>query len=378
MKDIMTRAIPGPNPEPALADANLGHTAFAHFVDDDSGGADTLDVMLDFLMTYYFLRLFWANIRLNPAKAFFACDYIKVLGHARTTDRIRPSASKITTMMEWPTPSEPKEVERFLASLPFLKAYIPGRADITRILKTSIITKPGTAKDRTSKTVKKKLLVDLVWTKQHQKVFKSLKKAICENCVAAGDEDKQYHLCCNASKTGLGGVLYQIVNNKESVICFLSYQLTEAQSRWHTTEREAFAVYKCLDECSWLLLGSKFPVRVYTDHSALLSVLRADNPHGRICRWQLFLARFDLEYTHVPRKDLAIADGLSRFNKVASSPRESANAYLSCKELGYTSEEEMDVPALMVDVAQRKWPVAGVLIVPDDLGAEEVLVGWES
>lgn len=64
---------------------------------------------------------------------------------------------------------------------------------------------------------------------------------------------RQYHLATDASKTGLGGVLYQIIDLKEHIIMFLSYQLTEAQGQWHTTEREAFAVYKCLEECNWVI-----------------------------------------------------------------------------------------------------------------------------
>jgi hypothetical protein len=38
--------------------------------------------------------------------------------------------------------------------------------------------------------------------------------------------------------------------------------------KWHTTEREAFAVYKCIEVCNWMLHGSKFPITVITDHVA--------------------------------------------------------------------------------------------------------------
>ena len=48
------------------------------------------------------------------------------------------------------------------------------------------------------------------------------------------------------------------------------YQFTPAQSRYHTTERECLAVVKSLTEVSWIVKGSRFPVVLYTDHSALL------------------------------------------------------------------------------------------------------------
>jgi hypothetical protein len=47
---------------------------------------------------------------------------------------------------------------------------------------------------------------------------------------------------------------------------------------------------------------------------------------------------------------LAIADGLSRFNKVASLPRESVDMHLACRDLGYESEEEMELPVLAAEL----------------------------
>ena len=54
LKEIVTGRIPTPNPEPALSDTNPGHTAFNHFVDDDVGGADTLENLVDFLHIHNF------------------------------------------------------------------------------------------------------------------------------------------------------------------------------------------------------------------------------------------------------------------------------------------------------------------------------------
>ena len=51
---------------------------------------------------------------------------------------------------------------------------------------------------------------------------------------------------------------------------------------------------------------------LYTDHQALLKVLESEDITGRISRWQLALSEYDLDIYHVPGKDLAVADGLSR------------------------------------------------------------------
>lgn len=41
---------------------------------------------------------------------------------------------------------------------------------------------------------------------------------------------------------------------------------------------------------------------------------------GRISRWQLALSEFDLDIHHLPGKELAIADGLSRIQGYPSAP----------------------------------------------------------
>lgn len=51
---------------------------------------------------------------------------------------------------------------------------------------------------------------------------------------------------------------------------------------------------------------------LYTDHQALLKVLKSEDATGRIVRWQLALSEYDLDIYHVPGKDIAVADGLSR------------------------------------------------------------------
>lgn len=39
----------------------------------------------------------------------------------------------------WPVPRNEAELMRFVNGLPFLNIYIPGRADLTRILKEAVI-----------------------------------------------------------------------------------------------------------------------------------------------------------------------------------------------------------------------------------------------
>src|SRR5437588_9448848 len=96
------------------------------------------------------------------------------------------------------------------------------------------------------------------------------------------------------------------------IVMFISTRLTDPETRYSTTEQEGLAVLRCLEEVRWLVLGSDHPTLVYTDHSALIPLLKSDDAHGRMARSQLKLSEFDVEYVHIPGMQNAIADGLSR------------------------------------------------------------------
>ena len=53
-------------------------------------------------------------------------------------------------------------------------------------------------------------------------------------------------------------------------------------------------------------------MKVYTDHSALTTLLRQDDAHGRLGKWQVKLSEYDLEYVHIPGSQNNVEDGLSR------------------------------------------------------------------
>jgi hypothetical protein len=93
---------------------------------------------------------------------------------------------------------------------------------------------------------------------------------------------------------------------------FISIRLDPAETHYTTTEQEALAVVRCLAEVRWLILGASYATKVYTDHSALISLLKHDDAHGRIGQWQMKLAECDVECVHMPGTQNVIADGISR------------------------------------------------------------------
>src|SRR5436305_5820723 len=88
------------------------------------------------------------------------------------------------------------------------------------------------------------------WTSRQQEYFDYIKKAISKNAMSGADTELQYHLSTDASKYGIGGVLFQLHDTpegteagpkhreKERIIMFISFQLSDTESRYGNTERE--------------------------------------------------------------------------------------------------------------------------------------------
>lgn len=53
---------------------------------------------------------------------------------------------------------------------------------------------------------------------------------------------------------------------------FMIFQLKDAETKYDTMEKKALAVVWCLAEVQWLFTGSKYPIKLYTDHSALENI----------------------------------------------------------------------------------------------------------
>jgi len=80
--------------------------------------------------------------------------------------------------------------------------------------------------------------------------------------MASPDLNSQYHLAVDASKSGIGGVLFQLEEVEagteagsnsihqvaERIMIFISFRLSNTEMRYSNSEREALPVIQCLAE----------------------------------------------------------------------------------------------------------------------------------
>ena len=308
-----------------------GDWGFSLFMDDHIGAAISFEAMFDFLHHYYFPRAIFGPVYLAPHKTFIFTDQLDFVGFTGDKNGLRPSMKHRERIRHWPTPIMRAEVEAFLWLTPFLRIFIPGRAQHALIIKQSYLEEVSVELTSASskKSVRKKWVEkeQFTWGPEQRKSFEYIKDAVSNNAMGGADPAVQYHLATDASKWCLGGVLFQLVDAppgteathsyKEHIciIMFMSFRLEDAETRYDTTEREALAVVRCLAEVRWLVTGSEYPTKLYTDHSALESIFtQGSDAHGRIACWMDRLTEYDYEIHHRPCKAniMRIADGMSR------------------------------------------------------------------
>lgn len=307
-----------------------GSVAFDGMIDDSYGSATTFEAMYRFLHEQFFPHCAWGPMYLKDSKSYFFCDSLDFVGLEAGPNGLRPSLRKREAILQWPTPSNQEEVEAFCYLTPFLRRFIPGRAELVRIMKYGNEMTPPETRAKSQKRLAISSEIPFQWSKERDVAFQAMKQAIANNAMALLDSEAQYHLAVDASKRGIGGILFQLEGieagteagnstlhrNAERIIMFMSFRLTDVETRYSNSEREALAVIRCLAEIRWIVIASKHPVLVYTDHTALKTLLTGldNDAHGRIARWQERLGEYDIQLLHRSAKThfMGIADGLSR------------------------------------------------------------------
>ncbi|GBM68622.1 Transposon Ty3-G Gag-Pol polyprotein [Araneus ventricosus] len=112
----------------------------------------------------------------------------------------------------------------------------------------------------------------------------------------------------DASQYGLGAVLLQ----EDHPIAYESSSLTETQQRYSQIEKELLAIVIGCKKFHYYVYGTKFVIE--TDHKPLIGLLQKpmDKLSPRLQRMVLELFKYNLHLTHVPGKNLYVADALSR------------------------------------------------------------------
>jgi hypothetical protein len=135
---------------------------------------------------------------------FDKCDFyqkeIQYLGHVISSEGIVVDPEKIKAIMEWSVPKDVADIQSFMAITRYYCRFIEGFSKIAYPIMS--LQKKGTKFN---------------WSQKCQDSFNKLKELLkSEPILKVADRDKDFTVCVDTSKEGLGGVLTQ----EGHVICY--------------------------------------------------------------------------------------------------------------------------------------------------------------
>jgi hypothetical protein len=241
------------------------------------------------------LRIVLQRLRDHQLYAKFSkCEFwikeVPFLGHVVSPDGIAVDPNKVKGVLEWKPPTTMSEVRSFLGLAGYYRRFIPNFSKIMKPI-TELL----------------KMGNKYVWSEASDEDFEHLKKLLTTSPVLAQpDTTKPFDVYCDASGTGLGGVLMQ----EGRVISYSSRQLWRHEEHYPTHDLDLVAVVLALQTWHHYLLGNA--VHIYTDHKSLNYIFTQPNLNMRQRRWLVLIKYYKLEVHYHLGKANVIADALSQ------------------------------------------------------------------
>ncbi|XP_038120427.1 uncharacterized protein K02A2.6 [Culex quinquefasciatus] len=238
-------------------------------------------------------RLKEHNIKLNKEKLKLCETSVKFYGHVLTNKGLQPDETKISTIRNYPTPTDRKAVHRFIGMVNYLSRFIPNlSANLTSLRKLIVESQPWQ------------------WTKIEAEEFERVKSLVSDtDTLRYYDVNQPITVECDASCFGLGVAVYQ----GDGVVGYASRTLTPTEQNYAQIEKELLAILFACIRFDQLIVGNPKAV-IKTDHKPLLNIFNKPllAAPRRLQHMLLNLQRYRLTVEYVTGKDNVVADALSR------------------------------------------------------------------
>ena len=196
------------------------------------------------------------NFTLNLEKCSVAKQSIEFLSHTITADSIVPMKERIQAILDIPQPTTLAQANKFIGKIGWYRKFIPEFAKIAA---------PIHKVTNKTKNTKK----EFFWSEEQKAAANKLKNMLTTEplMLKYPNPTAPFILSTDASEYAIGGTLKQVVGGKTHYNYFLSRLLTDTEKNYPTIDREALAIFWCMNKLQQYLGGRE--VIVITDHEPL-------------------------------------------------------------------------------------------------------------
>ena len=221
------------------------------------------------------------------------------LGHEISQSTIKPSPSRLRPILDYASPSNFKQLERFLGLAIYHSKWVPDFSSLAASLFDV-------------KAVKGPFPLSAICGNSIQLI----KQAIAASLLAVPDPNKLLRLETDASGTSIAATLLQ----EGRPVAFFSHRLTPREKAWSAMELEAFAVVAACDKLRHFLLGREFEVVVDQQGVSFLfnGKPKSAVKNAKLSRWRLQMLDYRFIIVYHPGHLNTVADALSHCSAISS------------------------------------------------------------
>ena len=235
-------------------------------------------------------RLKEEGLKLSLDKCQFCKTSVGYVGHIISQHGVATDPTKIEAVTTWPRPRTVSALRSFLGFCGYYRRFVKDYAKVSYPLTQLLhgyppLGKRGKEGRKVGEYLNPSEPFGQRWDATCEEAFKALKVLLTQAPVLAfADPRVPYVLHTDASREGLGAVLYQDQGTGLRPVAFVSRSLSPSEKNYPTHKLEFLALkWAVVDKLSDYLYGAKFEVR--TDNNPLTYILTTAKLDATGHRW---------------------------------------------------------------------------------------------